>query len=294
MESRLAPREAAVPAPFKNHLRTQGNSISRYERDRAHAFAESISRTASSLEDTIRVADQCLIAGLAAVARGELPYGANQLTKSLIATALTAWQSIQLSFECIELGRHADAVSRRAASELQMRLLVDHARLATSALRSVANGDTLVTEVRGTLSAFVVGCGVSRSVLNGSRLAEWRRSLTNAFDGTSDGSSEWQVKGLGLPKPGVPVLAERDALVPAQMKPRPRLSERERDVLNQIVGGYTTAQVAHRLGVKTTTVATLVGRIFNKLGVNNRAAAVGIALSYGLCAAYDDGPALNT
>ena len=39
----------------------------------------------------------------------------------------------------------------------------------------------------------------------------------------------------------------------------------------------------YRLGVKASTIATLVGRIFDKLGVNNRPSAVAMAIRYGLC-----------
>lgn len=72
--------------------------------------------------------------------------------------------------------------------------------------------------------------------------------------------------------------------------PAPALSPRELQVLDGIVRGQTSNAIAASLGVKPTTVATLVGRIFDKLGVNNRPAAVAAAIRSGICDMTADPP----
>jgi len=60
------------------------------------------------------------------------------------------------------------------------------------------------------------------------------------------------------------------------------LSERELDVLECLVDGQTTLQIASRLFISENTVKTHVRHIFEKLDVSNRAEAVGKALQMGL------------
>jgi two-component system response regulator DegU len=60
------------------------------------------------------------------------------------------------------------------------------------------------------------------------------------------------------------------------------LSPRELQVLQKIAYGATTKEVAHALKVSPHTVKTHLERIFEKLGANDRAQAVAIALRKGL------------
>ncbi|MFE9402920.1 response regulator [Streptomyces sp. NPDC006530] len=63
---------------------------------------------------------------------------------------------------------------------------------------------------------------------------------------------------------------------------RPRLSDREVAVLRLVAEGCTNAEIGRRLFVAESTVKTHVVRIFGKLGVDDRTAAVTRAMSLGL------------
>ena len=60
------------------------------------------------------------------------------------------------------------------------------------------------------------------------------------------------------------------------------LSRRELEILQKISFGATTKQVAHDLGISPHTVKTHLERIYEKLGANDRAQAVAIAMRKGL------------
>lgn len=60
------------------------------------------------------------------------------------------------------------------------------------------------------------------------------------------------------------------------------LSKREREILQKVAFGATTKEVARDLGISPHTVKTHLERIFEKLGANDRAQAVAIAIRSGL------------
>jgi two-component system, NarL family, nitrate/nitrite response regulator NarL len=68
----------------------------------------------------------------------------------------------------------------------------------------------------------------------------------------------------------------------ANHRPDTPLSRRELQILQKIAYGATTKEVAHDLGISPHTVKTHLERIFEKLGANDRAQAVAIALRKGL------------
>ena len=65
-------------------------------------------------------------------------------------------------------------------------------------------------------------------------------------------------------------------------RPDAPLSKREAEILQMVAYGSTTKEVAHDLGISAHTVKTHLERIFEKLGANDRAQAVAIAIRRGI------------
>jgi DNA-binding NarL/FixJ family response regulator len=66
--------------------------------------------------------------------------------------------------------------------------------------------------------------------------------------------------------------------VMARMRsPRPTLTPRERDILAQLAQGLPNREIARTLFISEATVKTHLRRIYDKLGVDTRAAAVSVA-----------------
>jgi DNA-binding CsgD family transcriptional regulator len=263
------------------------NAYSRSDIDRARIIADSIARSAATLSDTLAIADQSLIVGLGSIARGDATSGCHHLARSLIASSLAAWQLDQLAIEAIGRRDPETANERRAAAELQIVSLPGRVRLAANALHASSAGAPCLAELRGALFAFVSGSRFWQGCLVESAQGPWLRSLVAAFERESYAIRRSDVSGFGVPAIN-PQPRAGEVKSNRRRDGRPTLSGREREVLMLIVTGLTTAEIAYRLGVKATTVSTLVGRIFNKLGVNNRPAAVAIALRSGLCGGFDD------
>jgi NarL family two-component system response regulator YdfI len=76
-----------------------------------------------------------------------------------------------------------------------------------------------------------------------------------------------------------PTPIKEEALKP---KEQTILTDREIEVLESVARGDTSKQVAHRLGITERTVKAHLTSIYNKLGVDSRAAAVSEAMKQGL------------
>lgn len=68
-----------------------------------------------------------------------------------------------------------------------------------------------------------------------------------------------------------------DRVMNRMRNPQPALTARELDILAQLAQGLGNREIARALHVSEATVKTHLGRIYDKLGVDNRAAAVSVA-----------------
>jgi len=62
----------------------------------------------------------------------------------------------------------------------------------------------------------------------------------------------------------------------------PELTARESDILQSVARGYSIRQTGRALGISPKTVESIQTRLFRKLGVRNRAAALAVADALGL------------
>lgn len=69
---------------------------------------------------------------------------------------------------------------------------------------------------------------------------------------------------------------------PTRDYPFPRLSEREREVLDHLVIGKRTNEIAAALFVSPKTVSNQLSSIYSKLGVTDRTEAILLARTHGL------------
>ncbi len=83
----------------------------------------------------------------------------------------------------------------------------------------------------------------------------------------------------GLPRGALGRIAEG---VEGQRAGAAILTARERQILTVAAEGITARQIGRRLGVQERTVTTHLGRIYQKLGANNRVAAITAATRSGL------------
>ncbi|WP_037368497.1 response regulator [Amycolatopsis orientalis] len=68
-----------------------------------------------------------------------------------------------------------------------------------------------------------------------------------------------------------------DRMMAQLRSPRRSLTDRERDILEQLAQGVGNREIARRLFISEATVKTHLGRIYEKLGVDTRAGAVAVA-----------------
>jgi DNA-binding NarL/FixJ family response regulator len=78
------------------------------------------------------------------------------------------------------------------------------------------------------------------------------------------------------------LLAQIGTAGPARSYPFPKLSEREREVLDLLVAGKRTNEIAAGLFVSPKTVSNQLTSIYGKLGVAGRTEAVLLAHEHGL------------
>jgi two-component system nitrate/nitrite response regulator NarL len=84
-----------------------------------------------------------------------------------------------------------------------------------------------------------------------------------------------------LPEPGAEPCSPDWAVVPPGGNPLRCLSERETQVLTNLVVGMSNKEIARRMGISAPTVSYHLTRMFRKLGVTRRTEAVSKALRLG-------------
>jgi len=90
-------------------------------------------------------------------------------------------------------------------------------------------------------------------------------------------------RGETLLKPEIMArLLSKAGAVNAPANARTDLTERELEVLMRVAQGERSKEIAHRLGITERTVKAHLASIYNKLGVDSRAAAIAIAAQKGL------------
>jgi two-component system invasion response regulator UvrY len=93
------------------------------------------------------------------------------------------------------------------------------------------------------------------------------------------------MSGKQFLSPGIaPLLLDGLLIHPFSRSPMERLSARERQVLNRIVAGSSSATIAEHLSLSRKTVDTYRGRLMAKLGVCNRSALIRLAIEHELMA----------
>ena len=144
---------------------------------------------------------------------------------------------------------------------------------ATKAIRSAAPETTVILftidESRVSISD-AIQAGVSGYLLKDSSADE----LVNAARMAMDGKAVLHPK---LTK----AFIEEAQMVDKDSSQAP-LSKRETEILQKVAYGATTKSVAQELGISPHTVKTHLERIFEKLGANDRAQAVAIAIRKGV------------
>lgn len=85
-----------------------------------------------------------------------------------------------------------------------------------------------------------------------------------------------------MPAPNVEAQPAPALATASKPSPRPRLSDRELDVLRLVAAGHSNREIADVLFISPRTASTHVEHILGKLEVNSRSAAVAVALREGL------------
>ena len=199
-------------------------------------------------------------------------------TRSRLLRALAAHAELEVA-AAVGTCREALLALRRDAPEV---LLVDLALPDGNGIELIRAARALSSDI---LSMVVTVFGDEKSVL-GAIEAGARGYLLK--DASADGVGTAILQLLAGGSPITPAIAQHLILrfqesAPASARaPGPVLSQREQEVLELVVKGFTFAEIAGLLSLSTHTVGTFVRRIYRKLEVRSRGEAVFEALQLGI------------
>jgi DNA-binding NarL/FixJ family response regulator len=126
---------------------------------------------------------------------------------------------------------------------------------------------------------------VSRALFTGADGFVDKNVEVEEFLAAIQASGEDEVVIAGPAADSVGTIAEG---IERRRSPTFRLTRREREVLVVASEGLTAREIADRLGVRERTVTTHLARIYGKLGVGNRLAALRLAARSGLVSIRQD------
>lgn len=154
-------------------------------------------------------------------------------------------------------------------------------------LRGERDAAWLIREIRDrypTSPILAVGsdadpAGISRALFVGADGFVDKEVEAEAFVAAIRHVRERETVLVGPPPVAIGMIADR---IERRRDLDAQLTPREREVLTIAAQGLTAKQIADRLGVRERTITTHLGRIYGKLGVNGRIAAVQVAARSGL------------
>jgi DNA-binding NarL/FixJ family response regulator len=199
-------------------------------------------------------------------------------TRERLVRAIEAHEELEL-VAAVGTCREALASLRRDAPDV---MLSDLALPDGNGIELIRAARSLSSDI---LSMAVTVFGDEKSVL-GAIEAGARGYLLKDTSADGIGTAIFQLLAGGSPI--TPAIAQHLILhfqqhAPAAAPdPGPALSEREREVLELVVRGFTFAEIARALELSPHTIGTFVRRIYRKLEVSSRGEAVFEALQLGL------------
>ena len=151
----------------------------------------------------------------------------------------------------------------------------------------------LIRALRERFPAYVIlGMGanadpnaISRALFTGADGFVDKNVEVEEFVAAITASGQDEVVIVGPAADSVGTIAEG---IERRRSPTFRLTRREREVLVVASEGLTAKEIAERLGVRERTVTTHLARIYGKLGVGNRLAALRLAARSGLVSIRED------
>lgn len=194
--------------------------------------------------------------------------------RPLMAAALVAFFASRPGVTCVSLTGRSSAAARYAKTSPDVVLLAHPATASSpaptlAALRA-ADPDARVVVLADRDDTAEVGiaveAGASGFVLAGASIETVLSCLRRARRGEP-----------ALDAPAVARLQEYVSTL-AETAELPELSRREREVLTHVAHGATNAEIARALFVSPETVKTHLARVYRKLQVGDRAAAVALAM----------------